>query len=89
MVLVRARLAVFIDGCFWHACPVHFVPPKANAEWWAAKLAATGARDRRADEALAAMGWEPMHVWEHEDIDTVADVIAARWSAASGGRVIS
>lgn len=88
-MLVRARLAVFVDGCFWHACPIHFVPPKANAEWWAAKLAATAGRDRRADAALTAMGWEPMHMWEHEDVDAVADVIAARWSVARGGRVIS
>lgn len=81
MVLARLRVAVFVDGCYWHACPQHMVPPKANAAWWADKLAANVARDRRNDARLREMGWEPIHVWEHEDPDEVADVLADRWRA--------
>jgi DNA mismatch endonuclease (patch repair protein) len=79
IVLVRIRLAVFVDGCFWHRCPQHFVAPKANADWWAEKLATNVARDRRQDAALVARGWEPVHVWEHEDMEAVAEMLAARW----------
>jgi DNA mismatch endonuclease (patch repair protein) len=79
VVLVRVRMAVFVDGCFWHACPDHGVAPKANAEWWAAKLKANRERDLRNDERLAALGWTPVHVWEHEDPAVVADRLAATW----------
>jgi DNA mismatch endonuclease (patch repair protein) len=79
IVLVRAKLVIFVDGCFWHACPVHYVPPKSNAEWWAAKLASNVDRDRRADARLVELGWEPLHVWEHEDTDIAADAIVIRW----------
>jgi DNA mismatch endonuclease (patch repair protein) len=78
-VLVRVKLAIFVDGCFWHACPIHYVPPKSNAEWWATKRADNTDRDRRADARLVELGWEPMHVWEHEDTDIVADAIVIRW----------
>lgn len=79
IIVVRLRLAIFVDGCFWHACPVHYVPPKSNAEWWASKLAANVDRDRRLDTALMALGWEPVHVWEHQDPGLIADSIAVRW----------
>lgn len=84
IVLARARLTIFVDGCFWHACAVHYVPPKSNAEWWSAKLAANVDRDRRADLALAERGWESLHVWEHEDMDAVANNVAVRWRASAG-----
>jgi len=79
LVLVRLRLAVFVDGCFWHGCPAHATAPRANAEFWAAKLAGNRARDARNDVLLAALGWEVMHVWEHEDLDEVACRLARRW----------
>lgn len=82
VVLARIRVAVFVDGCYWHACPVHMVAPKANAAWWADKLAANVARDRRNDARLRDMGWEPIHVWEHESAEEVADVLADRWRAS-------
>lgn len=52
IVLVRCRVAIFVDGCFWHGCPEHFTPPKSNRQWWLNKIAATGERDARADAAL-------------------------------------
>jgi DNA mismatch endonuclease (patch repair protein) len=59
------RLVVFVDGCFWHGCPVHFTRPKARRAFWDAKIAANRARDRRVDRALRASGWRVLHVWEH------------------------
>jgi DNA mismatch endonuclease (patch repair protein) len=58
---------VFVDGCFWHSCPVHATHPSANREWWRDKLAANVARDRRNDAALLKAGWLSLRVWEHED----------------------
>lgn len=74
------RLAVFIDGCFWHGCPVHATKPKANGEWWAQKLAGNIARDRRTDSELKRRGWTVLRFWEHEEPGDVADEIC-RWLA--------
>ena len=79
IILVRLRLAVFVDGCFWHGCPKHAVAPKANAAWWADKIAKNRQRDARKDRELRALGWEPLHVWEHEDAALVAEGIARLW----------
>lgn len=73
IAFIAARVAVFVDGCFWHVCPEHAVMPKANREWWQEKLDANRARDARKDQALVDAGWLPVHVWEHEDPDVVAD----------------
>lgn len=81
LVLVRLRVAVFVDGCFWHRCQAHGTVPRANHDWWVEKLANTGSRDRRNDDRLRTLGWESVHVWEHEDPDAVADALAARWIA--------
>lgn len=62
------RVAVFVDGCFWHGCPEHCIPPKNNAEWWARKLEGNRARDRQTDEVLTSAGWTVVRVWEHEDV---------------------
>ena|ERR1700677_3218918 len=79
IALTRARIAVFVDGCFWHRCPDHGTAPKNNGEWWAAKLAANVARDRRKDEKLRDLGWLPIHVWEHEGPADAADTIQSLW----------
>ena len=71
------RLVVFLDGCFWHGCPDCGHLPKVNRGWWAAKLAANAARDRRADALLTGLGWRVLRFWEHEDPDDVADAICA------------
>jgi len=67
IVFTRAKVAVFVDGCYWHSCPQHGARPKANAEFWSAKLTRNVARDRRADDVLAAAGWTVLRVWEHEE----------------------
>ncbi len=70
-----ARVAVFVDGCYWHSCPDHGTKPKANATWWSDKLAANVARDHETDQRLADAGWLSIRVWEHEAADAAADRI--------------
>jgi DNA mismatch endonuclease, patch repair protein len=72
IVFVSAKIAVFVDGCFWHGCPDHGSTPKANGEWWVRKLAANVERDRRYDAALRAAGWTVVRIWEHEDPSAAA-----------------
>jgi DNA mismatch endonuclease (patch repair protein) len=77
-VFARQRWAVFVDGCFWHGCPEHVTWPKANAEWWRAKILANRVRDGDTDARLRASGWTVVRVWEHEDVDPGLErVIAA------------
>jgi DNA mismatch endonuclease (patch repair protein) len=76
LVFSRARVAVFIDGCFWHGCPQHGTVPGTNSEWWAKKLARTRARDEETTEVFAAAGWLVVRVWEHEDPRSGAEEIA-------------
>lgn len=68
----RVRVAVFVDGCFWHVCPEHASWPANNAEWWRAKLEGNEIRDRDTDEALATAGWRVVRVWEHEPASLAA-----------------
>jgi DNA mismatch endonuclease (patch repair protein) len=84
LVFSRARLAVFVDGCFWHACPDHGVLPKSNREWWRAKLAGNHERDARKDAELLALGWTPLHLWEHVQPAQMADIVEALWRASTG-----
>lgn len=72
----RAKVAVFVDGCFWHGCPVHSRPPKSNQTYWGPKLAANAARDRRNDQWLSSTGWSVIRVWEHEDVRDAVDRVA-------------
>jgi DNA mismatch endonuclease (patch repair protein) len=67
LVFTRAKVSVYVDGCFWHRCPEHATTPKANREWWIDKLAANVARDRDTDHRLDEAGWIALRVWEHED----------------------
>ncbi|MEZ0350693.1 very short patch repair endonuclease [Mycobacterium sp. pR1184] len=81
VAFTRARIAVFVDGCFWHRCPSHGTAPKNNAEWWAAKLEANVTRDKEKDEKLRCLGWLPVHIWEHEDPAEAAETIHKLWLA--------
>ncbi|MFD0666101.1 very short patch repair endonuclease [Ramlibacter sp. MAHUQ-53] len=74
----KIRLAVFVDGCFWHGCPIHGTRPKSNAQFWLEKIEANRARDADTDRRLEALGWEVMRVWEHEDPQVVAPAIQRR-----------
>ena len=70
------RVAVFIDGCFWHGCPLHATWPKGNAEFWRAKIVANKERDRDTDQRLRADGWEVVRIWEHESPEKASKRVA-------------
>jgi DNA mismatch endonuclease, patch repair protein len=83
IAFTRRKVAVFVDGCFWHACPEHGSKPKNNEWYWSPKLARNVERDRAADEALAQAGWTVIRLWEHVPLpDAVAAVVAALAPAA-------
>lgn len=77
ITFTRAKVAVFVDGCFWHGCPEHGTRPMANREWWDWKIARNQARDRDTDRLLEEAGWISLRVWEHEDPIEAAERIAA------------
>ena len=66
LLFPRARVAVFVDGCFWHRCPQHGNRPRRNQEYWGPKLDRNVQRDRKADACLEAAGWRVVRIWEHE-----------------------
>ncbi len=77
VAFTRAKVAVLIDGCFWHGCPEHATHPKFNAEWWRTKLDRNMARDRETTEHLTAEGWMVLRFWEHEVPEEVAMRVGA------------
>jgi DNA mismatch endonuclease (patch repair protein) len=76
IAFTRARLAVYVDGCFWHGCPEHFVQPRANSDWWRWKIERNQARDRDTDEHLVRAGWLVLRFWEHVPVEEAADIVA-------------
>jgi len=66
VVFRRERVCVFVDGCFWHGCRIHFTTPKTNAEWWLEKIQDNRRRDRRKTKRLRKKGWVVVRVWEHD-----------------------
>lgn len=77
LVFPRAKVAVFLDGCFWHGCPVHFRSPATNAAYWTAKIGGNRARDASTTALLEAAGWLVVRVWEHEPAPDAARRVAA------------
>lgn len=75
LVFSRARVAVFVDGCFWHGCPEHYVPSISNKEYWAEKIARNQTRDSDTDRKLLEQGWLPVRVWAHDNPKEVAEMI--------------
>lgn len=82
IVFTRQRVTVFVDGCFWHSCPVHATVPKSNRDWWLAKLERNVVRDRETDDRLRALGWTVLRFWEHEPPE---EVVARVSTALAGG----
>jgi DNA mismatch endonuclease (patch repair protein) len=76
LVFRSARVAVFVDGCFWHGCPAHHSPPKTNAGYWSTKIQSNRRRDRDTTERLQMEGWTVMRFWSHEEPMSVAAQIA-------------
>lgn len=76
IVFTRRRIAVFVDGCYWHGCPEHGSMPKSNRDYWQAKIGGNRMRDVKTDTALMLSGWSVVRIWEHEDVDVAAQAIA-------------
>lgn len=87
VVFGRKRVAVFVDGCYWHGCPEHFRPPATNHEYWNGKIARNRARDADTDERLRQAGWSPVRVWEHETLEAAVErVVEVLRDAGPAGR---
>lgn len=75
VVFTRTKVAVFIDGCFWHGCPVHYRQPRTNVEYWVAKVDRNIRRDKQTDAILRDAGWTVIRIWEHESPIAAAERI--------------
>lgn len=80
------KIAVLVDGCFWHACPIHATWPKSNAVWWRRKILANERRDRDTDARLEREGWKVLRFWEHEDPGKAANKVLAVVKTVRGRR---
>jgi DNA mismatch endonuclease (patch repair protein) len=85
IVFTKSRLAVFVDGCFWHRCPTHAAEPRSNSDYWRVKFDRNVARDRADEAALAEAGWAIIRIWEHEDPELAADRVEAELQEISYG----
>lgn len=86
IVFTKSRIAVFVDGCFWHRCPEHGSMPKTNDRYWRPKLEANVQRDRRNDAALQAAGWAVLRFWTHDSVGEMADAIFRAQAKSQSGR---
>ena len=77
IVFPRLRIAVYVDGCFWHGCPIHGTWPKRNAAFWRDKIETNRRRDADTDRRLVEVGWAVVRVWEHEAVDQAVERVAA------------
>ncbi|MET4158446.1 G:T-mismatch repair DNA endonuclease (very short patch repair protein) [Agromyces sp. PvR057] len=75
IVFTRRRIAVFIDGCFWHSCPLHGGSPSVNTSYWAPKFERTRERDQDANKLLIGAGWQVVRIWEHVPVHAAADAL--------------
>jgi DNA mismatch endonuclease (patch repair protein) len=75
IVFVRARMAIFVDGCFWHGCPIHGTQPRHNSNYWLPKLARNRQRDLQTQTALQNEGWRVLRFWEHEEAQAAAAIV--------------
>ena len=75
VLFLSARVAVFVDGCYWHGCPEHYRPARVNDQFWRTKIDGNRARDRETDQLLASAGWTVIRIWEHEDPAEAAEIV--------------
>jgi DNA mismatch endonuclease (patch repair protein) len=76
IAFTRQRLAVFVDGCFWHGCTEHSKPPAKNSGYWGPKIARNIERDEETNARLETLGWRVIRVWEHVDLDAAVEKIS-------------
>jgi DNA mismatch endonuclease, patch repair protein len=89
LVFTRVRLAVFLDGCFWHGCPKHGSRPKANPAFWHAKIERNIERDAQTTARLREEGWTVLRIWEHQDLTAAAQEVATAYRALLSQLIIS
>lgn len=82
IVFTRARVAVFVDGCFWHGCPEHYRVPRTNTAYWTQKIVGNQQRDLQTDLLLRDSGWTVVRIWEHMDTLQAAQAVTGAVSAA-------
>jgi DNA mismatch endonuclease, patch repair protein len=83
IVFRKARVAVFVDGCYWHGCPIHGTQAHTNAAYWGPKIERNRQRDLHVDALLRAAGWEPIRVWEHDLLPDAVQRVSATLKARS------
>ena len=84
LVFPSARVAVFVDGCFWHGCPEHYAEPRTNTGYWAPKIARNRERDEVVTRELCDAGWTVVRVWEHEDVAVATERVVSAVTDALG-----
>lgn len=87
LVFPGARLAIFVDGCFWHGCPDHYVRPRTRTTFWSAKLRENVERDIQQTAVLEEMGWAVLRIWEHRVFTELDDVVSGIARAVESGRL--
>ncbi|MEU6359842.1 very short patch repair endonuclease [Streptomyces albidoflavus] len=88
LVFRPARVAVFVDGCFWHGCPEHFVPPKTNPDYWREKIGRNVKRDRDTDARLEEAGWLVLRFWEHDAAEASCAIVCAAVRSRRGAAAV-
>ena len=89
IVFPGLRIAIFVDGCFWHGCPEHATWPKQNSEFWRQKIEANRARDADTNERLRSIGWTVLRFWEHEPPTEAAEIVVQTVAMAKSKRCAS
>lgn len=84
IAFTKVKAAVFLDGCFWHGCPLHVTSPKSNADWWKVKLHRNLERDSCVRAGLEAMGGLVLRYWAHDDLDDICDEVEDVWRDLRG-----
>ena len=80
VIFPSAKVTVFVDGCFWHGCPIHGTRPKANEKFWSAKIDRNRQRDKEVDDRLVGLGWKPVRFWEHEVLPDPTEAALQVWA---------
>lgn len=86
VVFTSRRIAIFVDGCFWHGCPLHYVAPKTNAAFWEAKVDRNRERDRQADLELKLAGWTSLRIWEHVPVEDAVRAVESKLNSVADAR---
>ncbi|MGH3313951.1 MAG: very short patch repair endonuclease [Streptomyces sp.] len=88
VLFTKSRVAVFVDGCFWHGCPVHGSLPVRNRDYWVSKIEGTKRRDAETDLLLAEHGWRVVRVWEHTPVEEAVALVRCGLAEAEGGKPV-